>query len=287
MIAIVKLALVASMFMLVLSLGLRVTLAELRGELAHPGVVVRSMFAIGVAMPLATLLAVRVLPLEPVVAATLVALSMSPLPPGLLLKHGRVEAGGAYTAALLLVLGACAIVLIPGWLAVARQVAERGEELPVETIARVVGVGLLLPVLLGLAMRAARPALAERLAWPLHRTAVVIVLLLLVPLLWVAGPAMWRLVGNGSLAALAGFTIVGMLVGHLLGGTDPRRRAALALATGGRHPAMAFAVATAGTMPREPVLGAVVWHLLLAALLALPYIAWQKRRVARAAASIS
>ncbi|HET7843328.1 MAG TPA: hypothetical protein VFL14_04210, partial [Xanthomonadales bacterium] len=78
---------------------------------------------------------------------------------------------------------------------------------------------------------------------------------------------------------------VGMAVGHLLGGLDPYRRAALALATGGRHPAMAFAIATVGSMPREPVLGAIVWHLLLAALLALPYIAWQRRLAAASAVS--
>jgi bile acid:Na+ symporter, BASS family len=229
--------------------------------------------------PPATLLAVRLLALDPVVEAALIALSMSPLPPGLLLKHGKVASDEAYTAALLLVAGLCAVLVIPFWLAVAKALRASDASLPIAEVARIVGLGLVLPIALGLLVNVVRPVLAQRLATPLRRTAIVLVLALVVPLLVVAWPQMWRLVGNGTLAALAGFTLVGMAVGHWFGGDDPSRRARLALAAGGRHPALALAIATAGTQPREPVFAAMVWHLLLAALLALPYIARQRRAV--------
>ena len=280
----ITLALLVSMFLLVLSLGLRVPLPALRAELAQPAGLARALFAIGIAMPLATLLAVRVLSLDPAVEAALVALSMSPLPPGLLLKHGKVASDEAYTAALLLVAGLCALVLIPFWLAVAQALRASDSALPIAEVARIVGMGLVLPIALGLLVHLLWPALAERLATPLRRVAVVLVLALIVPLLVVAGPQMLRLVGNGTLAALVGFTLLGMAVGHWFGGDDPSRRARLALAAGGRHPALALAIATAGTQAREPVFAAMVWHLLLAMLLAVPYIARQRRIVAERAA---
>ncbi|HET7844889.1 MAG TPA: hypothetical protein VFL14_12110, partial [Xanthomonadales bacterium] len=190
MIALLKLALLSSMFLLVVSIGMRVTLAELRAELAHPGSIVRALFAIGVAMPLATMLVVRALPLERVVEVTLLALSMSPLPPGLLLKHGRVQAGTAYTAALLVVLGACAIGTIPFWIAVAREAAGLRDSVELTLVARIVGVGLVLPIVVGLALRALVPAFAEHWAPRAHRLSVALVLLLLVPLVVLAAPAM-------------------------------------------------------------------------------------------------
>jgi len=274
--------LIGSMALLVASLGMRVTSAALRDEFLHPSRMLRALFAIGIVMPLLTIGAVRVLALDPVVEVALVALSMSPLPPGLLLKHRWVDTAEAYSATLLLVAACCAVLFVPFWLVIAQVMPGLGDSLPTLRIIPTIGGGVVLPLLAGMTLRAVAPDLAVRLSPKLHRGAVLVLLLMLPVLLWRAGPAMGALVGNGTLATLAGFTLVGLGVGHWLGGDDPQRRAALALAAGSRHPALALAIATTGTLPRDAVVGALVWHLVIAALVGLPYIL-RERRLARAA----
>src|SRR5690606_41821850 len=62
------------------------------------------------------------------------------------------------------------------------------------------------------------------------------------PVLIRVWPLLIEMIGNGTLAVLALFTLVGVAVGHLLGGPDPNNRTVLALASGTRHPGVALAV---------------------------------------------
>jgi BASS family bile acid:Na+ symporter len=70
-----------------------------------------------------------------------------------------------------------------------------------------------------------------------------------------------------------------MLVGHVLGGPDPEHAAVLALSTACRHPAIALASA-ATNYPGEHFGGTILLYLLVSILVGMPYIAWQRRRLA-------
>ena len=97
------------------------------------------------------------------------------------------------------------------------------------------------------------------------------------PILFVAGRSLLTVIGDGTLIALAVFAVVGLIAGHLLGGPDADNRIVLALATSSRHPAVALAVAHAN-FPAQKLAGALVLvYLVLSALLAAPYIRWNKR----------
>jgi BASS family bile acid:Na+ symporter len=85
-------------------------------------------------------------------------------------------------------------------------------------------------------------------------------------------PAIFSQAGEGAIAAMAAFVVVGLAVGHWLGGPAADHRPVLALSTASRHPAIALAIAKAN-FPDEPYLGAaIVLFLLVNLLAALPYL---------------
>ena len=98
---------------------------------------------------------------------------------------------------------------------------------------------------------------------------------------------MVSMIGNGTLLALALFTIVGLAVGHWLGGDNADHRTVLALATSARHPAVALAIAGTNFQQQRDVLAVVLLYLLVGTVVAFPYVVWRKRRHAAAAAEIS
>jgi BASS family bile acid:Na+ symporter len=86
------------------------------------------------------------------------------------------------------------------------------------------------------------------------------------PVLISASGAIWHLVGHGGLAVLLAFAVVGLGVGHFLGGPDPRDRTVLALATSARHPGMALTVAMLNfPQYKSEVLAVIVCHLVISA----------------------
>jgi bile acid:Na+ symporter, BASS family len=89
--------------------------------------------------------------------------------------------------------------------------------------------------------------------------------------------AILTVVGDGTLMALAAFAIIGLIVGHLLGGPDPGNRPVLALATSARHPAVALAIAHANFPNQKPAAALVFVYLVLSAILAAPYLNWHKK----------
>ncbi len=73
------------------------------------------------------------------------------------------------------------------------------------------------------------------------------------------------------------------MVGHGLGGPDPEHESVLGLATASRHPGIALAIASAN-YPLERFGSVVPLYLVINAIVAIPYVSWQKRKTAHAMA---
>ena len=131
-------------------------------------------------------------------------------------------------------------------------------------------------------VRRLAPALAIRIKRPLSIVAMALLVLACLPALYTAWPAIWALIGNGVAIVLVAFTVIGLCVGHLLGGPVPRDRAVLALATGTRHPGVAIAIVSINFPDEKAALAVVLYHLVVGALVSIPYVQW-RRRVAAAA----
>lgn len=266
-----------SIFLVVLSLGLRTSLADAMFLFRQPKLLLRSILSMNVVMPLIVAAIAMLFDLHPPVKVALIAFAVSPVPPFLPGKELKlVTAGGeAYVYGLLVATSVLAIVIVPVTIAVLAVAFERAVSIAPQAIARVVAISVLLPLAAGIALRHWVPT-AERWSAPINivgMALLVLVLLLLIVRMW---PAMMGLIGDGTLLAIIVVALIGLAVGHVLGGPDEDDRTVLALATASRHPAVALAVA--GLTGEALAPAAVLLALIVSALASVPYTAWRRRR---------
>jgi BASS family bile acid:Na+ symporter len=121
------------------------------------------------------------------------------------------------------------------------------------------------------------PRVAERIAPLAARVGNLLLLAGLVPILIAMGPAVWSLIGNGTVLAIAAVVVAGLLAGHWLGGPDPDDRTALAIASSMRHPGVALAIARVNFPDEKLVPAAVLLFILVNLIVTLPYGIWRRR----------
>jgi BASS family bile acid:Na+ symporter len=273
----IPLAFSTSIFLLVLGIGLKATPQHATHLLRHPGQLVRSLAAMYLVMPLFAVAVALAFDLHPAVKIALVAVAVSPVPPFLPLK--AIKAGGArdYTIGLLVAASVLAIVLVPLAVELVGAVFGKPFAMPVTGTAGIVTLSVLAPLAVGMALRQFAPSIAELIARPVATASVALLVLALVPVLLSAWLPILSLIGSGTVLAFAAFVAVGTVTGHLLGGPRPEERGVLALACGSRHPGIALAIAHANFPDDKYVLPAVLLYLLIAALVAAPYLQWIRR----------
>jgi BASS family bile acid:Na+ symporter len=149
--------------------------------------------------------------------------------------------------------------------------------MPPAAVAKVVVIMTILPLIAGVMVRAVLPAVAARLEKPVRLVSTVLLLAGALVLVIAAMPVMLSMMDPGILLALMAFVLVGLGVGHWLGGPQPEDATVLALSTASRHPAIALAVAKLN-FPDEPHLGAtILLYLLVLTLLTVPYVLRMRR----------
>jgi len=267
----------------VFKLGLDTSFAGVTYLFRRPLLLLRSILAMNVIMPaLAIAFCLAFHPAQ-AIGVALVGLAISPVPPFLPIQ--QLGAGGPshYVFGLLVATALASIGLVPASIEIIDSAFGHAVRIPVPKVAAIMLMTVLAPLVLGVVVRRFAPALSERIARPVSLVGNVVLAAALSPLLVVVTPLFWPLVGSGVIAALVAFALTGVAVGHLLGGPDPDRRAVLALATGSRHPGVALAIASINFPARADVMGVVIYHLVIGALVALPYVVWRKRVRARAA----
>jgi bile acid:Na+ symporter, BASS family len=282
----VMLAVRTSIILTVFGFGLDATATDVLDAIRRPGLLARSLLAMFIIMPIVAIILAEAFSLLPEVEIALVALALSPVPPLLPRREGKAGGAKAYALGLMAVAAALSIVVIPVALWILGRFFDKSFAISSLTIAKIVVAAALLPLTLGMALRAAAPALAERIAKPVGLVAAVLLSLGLVAILFSTLPAMVGLIGNGTLFAMIFFAAVGLAVGHLMGGPTADDRIVLALSTATRHPAIAIAIGAA-TYPADRLLPAVLLYLVVSALVGIPYIKWQRRqRIATVSAGV-
>jgi BASS family bile acid:Na+ symporter len=268
----------ASVLLNVFSIGLRASVQDATYLFRRPGELVRALLAMNVAMPLFAVALISIFDLHPAVKIALVALSISPIPPLLptkMMKEGGTE---SYALGLHIAVGSLSIIFVPLAIEVISLVRNVPLQISVASIAKVVFMTVLLPIGLGVAVHKLAPRLAERAAKPIALISGIALLVCMVAIWFSAAPAMWTLIGNGTVIALAAFVLVGLGVGHSLGGPAPENRTSLALSTASRHPGIALALAQANFPEQKLAMAAVLLYLLVNAFVSIPYLLSTKRR---------
>jgi bile acid:Na+ symporter, BASS family len=280
----VMLALQVSILCTVFGFGLKATLDDVLHVVRRPALFARSLLAVFVIMPIVAVALARVFDVRPAVEIALVALALSPVPP--LLPQRETKAGGhkGYAIGLMATLSALAIVIVP--LALAGLGLVFGQTFgmaPVE-VAKIVLPSTLLPLLAGVLVRAAFPAFADRIEEPVSLVAKVLLPVAAIALLVAVAPAMWVLIGNGTLLAMMVLAVVGFAVGHVLGGPDPAYSTVLAFSSACRHPALAFSMASTA-FPDQQFGGAILLYFIVSGLIGAAYAVLQRQQFARPVSS--
>lgn len=269
---------------IIFAIGLGSTLRDLTYLWHRPGLLVRSLVAMYVVVPAVAFGMVRVLDLPPAVSAALLVLAVSagaPLLPRKLSTFGS----DAHVFSLVTTSSLLAIILVPAWVAALARHFGVATELGPGVVASAIAKSFLLPLAVGMIVRALflkerGEALADRLitAGGLAMTAAGLLLLVL----------HWHVlakVGWYSMAALVALMLAALVVGHALGGPEPGGRTTLAIACATRHVGIAVLVATSFPGPGTAVL--IAAYVVAAAAVSMPYLRWRRQFEARAGAIVS
>jgi len=276
--ALLMLAIRASVVLTVFALALGTTIDGARYLLRRPGLLVRSLLAMNIVMPLAAVALAVAFDLDPAAKVTLVALALAPVPPILPKKQQKAGGEADYAISLLVTAALLAIVFVPAGMALLGWAFGLSTHVPVGSVAGLVTITVLAPLAAGLLVRRLAPSFAQRLAGPISKIAAALLVVAVGAVLLATGPAIFSLIGRGTVVTFAAFSIFGLVAGHLLGGPHPADRVVLALATAMRHPGVAVAIATAAFPAQRRAAPAVGLYLLVAGITSALYLMWLRRR---------
>ena len=274
----VMLAIRTSIVLTVFGFGLDATLDDVLDVIRRPGLLVRSLVAMFIVMPVVAFVLVKTFASLPAVEIALVALALSPVPPLLPRRESKAGGGKGYALGLMATAAALSIVIVPAAVEIVGHFLDKVFDVSPLMIAKIVVAAALLPLALGMALRAAAPAAARRIARPVKLVATTLLSAGLLAILVSSMRAMVELIGDGTLVAMVVFAAVGLLVGHLLGGPATGDRTVLALSTAIRHPGIAIAIGAA-TYPGDHLTAAVLLYMIVGTVVSLPV-----RQVAETAA---
>jgi BASS family bile acid:Na+ symporter len=265
-----------SMALMVFGVALGAGRAHLGSAFARPGLLLRSLAAMFVVMPLVAVLIAKNLGLNPALLVALLLLALSPVPP--ILPSKQIKSGGseAFVLGLLVASALAAIVIVPAGVSLIGSLFQRTLDIPYAVVGRVVAVSVLLPVVLGLLVAHLAPAFSQKAAGPVAKLSGALLLVSFLPILWSGWGAISAQMTNFTIVAIVGFIALGLLAGHLLGGPVPGDRTALALATATRHPGVAIAVLHAVQPADKDVALVIVLYLLIGMVATLPYVRWRR-----------
>ena len=274
---VIMLSIKISIALTVLAVGLRATAADAVYLFRRPMLLARALLSMHAIMLAVAIAFVALLDLHPAVETALLALALSPVPP--LFPGKVVRAGEAqrYAVALMAALAALSIVVVPVGLAVLQRTFDVAVVASAMAVAQIVLTSVLIPLIVGIAVRSVAPSLAGRLAKIFAPAGAILLVVAALPILVTRASEMLALIGDGTLAALATFTGVGLVAGHWVGGPDVNERVLLALSTSSRHPAVAISIAHANYPDEAQILAAVLLFLVVSAVVGAIYVSWIKR----------
>lgn len=274
----IKIGILASVFLTVFGTGLAATWNDATYLVRKPGLLARSLFSMFVLMPIICVSVALLFHLPLAIRVALVALAISPVPPLLPQKELTAGGHGAYAISLVAIAAVLSILFVPLITSLLAEWFNHPAEVSTGVVAGIVLTTILVPLALGMAIRAWMLSLAERAAKPLGLIGGTLVLLCCLPLLVRLWPLIASFFGDGTLLMLVLITLVGTGVGHFLGGPDSWDRTVLGLSTSARHPAVAIAVTNSAVEEGRRALAAVALYVLVVTVVTVPYVLWSRKQ---------
>jgi len=279
-----KLALVASIFLSVLALALRARAADVFYLFREWRLGLRAFIAMFVVVPAVAIFIAYAFELKPAVEIALIALAFSPVPP--LLPKKQIKAGGAasYTTGLMVGASLASLVAAPIGIALAGHVFGIETHVSVPGIVKTLGMLIAVPLALGLLAQRLFGESARTFASALGHFALLLLAACALVLLFVIAPALWAVMGDGTIVAIVAMILAGLAAGYLLAGPTPEDRAALSLAAAARHPGIAMGIAAVNFPDEKLAPAAILLFFILSAVPSMPLLHLLGKATAKPAA---
>ena len=212
-------------------IGLGLTLSQIVDPLRNAKLVVFAVIANFIIAPLLAMGIGRLLRLEEPFALGLLLLGLAAGAPFMPKIVGVAKGDLALSVGLMVLLMVGTTICLP----VALPLLVKGVQVNPWKIARFLILLLLLPLIVGLIVKARAESIAVRLRPVLERVSSIALLVMLVLIIALNFQAVLRIFGTGAIAAAMLFAVLSALAGWLLGGSDPAQQTVLGLGTGLRN----------------------------------------------------
>ena len=273
----------ATIFTLMLMIGVNDTFEQLISVWRRSAVLARSLFAAIVLVPTLVMLLLWVFDLSPAVATGLALLAAAPGAPLTTTRSKIAAADTTYVSSLQLSLALLAVVVTPIWLAIFFYLFDLTiESVSPTNVASQVALVTFLPVAIGLLLQRFAQKFVELVRKPLNILAVVmfvlLVLVVVAALIMTAELREMLILDSTAVLAILIMAVTALAIGHVLGGRRPEERGGLATACVARNWGLAVYIATLSEAGAASI-PAMTVYLILGAVAGVVYGLWNRRQV--------
>lgn len=259
-----------SIIVLICAIGMTATTEDIIFLWHRPILLVKSVTAMYVVMPIVSVVMVYLFDLPPKTELALVILAIcagAPLLPKKLIKFGSDP---SYVFSLIVTTSLLAIITVPASLHLLAKIIalETTAVTPVQ-VAGVILTTFLIPLGAGMVLRLQFPNIVKSIGDSLFEISSLILGICAIAAM-VASFHLVINIGFRSVLAFALFTLVALLTGHLMGGPTPHSRIALAISCSSRHVGLALLIAV--NARGQETIALVVAYLLASAVVSMLYI---------------
>lgn len=220
-------------FLVMLSIGLRVSGGELINVLRDRGLFVRILVANCVLIPGIGFLLVKIFPLTPDASIGILLLAAIPGTPIALQFTRMAKTRLAFAAVMTFLLSMVSIAITPLAIEVMPLMARRSQR-PILNLAMSVLLYLAMPLCIGWWLARKAPKIAPRFVLPIEVLATVVFLFLMWETRLARREALYAIAGKGTILAMFLLLVSSMIIGWFVAGRDAEARRVLATATGMR-----------------------------------------------------
>ena len=217
--------------------GLECDLKEALKSLRSPKLIAPTLVWGWVVGPAIAWLLIRVLPLSEGHAAGLMLASLAPIAPFLPLAAAKARGNMAFSGAYILLGTVATVVLMP----LMAPLLIKGLTLSVWPLAKPLIVLVLIPLLIGVAIKAYLPTVAAKIFVPVKKTGGLFLLLCLATCLWIYGAEMLDTIGSFAPGAWVLFMVLMAVLPYVVGfGLKQNQRSVMAIGMSSRNISAGF-----------------------------------------------
>jgi BASS family bile acid:Na+ symporter len=237
-----------------LSMGLSYLPKQFIEPLKDKTLILKSLAANFILVPILTYLILQVIPLEQGLAIGLVLMAAGAGSPFMLKLVQFTKADMAFAVGLMLILSLVTLIYLPLMLSFLLP----GVSVNHLSIAASLLVLIVLPLVVGTAIKARYSGLAETLKPVFNRISNLFIIIVVVIYLGLNYQDFLAVFGTGALIAAVTFVLAAFLIGYLLGGPSPTTKMVLGLGTAIRNGSAALVVAVANFSAQYNVMAMIV-----------------------------